>query len=171
MVESKVKPIWIVGIVILLAIFRFVPHPPNATPIAAMALFAGAFFSNRIWAYMVPIAAMVISDLFIGFHSTACYVYVGILITVLIGSQLKCISVLTVGARAIIASIAFFLITNFGAWLHHHMYTQNFSGLLQAYVAGLPFLRNALIANLLFSYLAFYGLNSFFNIKPVSGSA
>ena len=170
MVESSVKPIWILGIVILLALFRFVPHPPNVTPIAAMALFAGAFFVNRLLAYSVPIAVMVISDLVLGFHSTIIYVYTGVLVTVIIGSQLKKINFLSISTSAVVASIVFFLLTNFGAWLHHDMYTQNFSGLLQAYVAGIPFLRNALIANLLFSYLVFFGFSSFFNIKPVSES-
>ena len=88
------------------------------------------------------------------------------MITVLIGSVLKQISIVNVGVAAIVASVAFFFITNFGAWLHHDMYPQNGNGLLQAYIAGLPFLRNALIANLIFSYLLFYGLNGFLSINP-----
>ena len=170
MIVYRVKPIWIIGTVILLSLFRFIPHPPNVTPITAMALFAGAFFVNRKLAFIVPLAAMILSDLVLEFHSTVWYVYAGVMIAVLIGSALNQISVYKVGVAAFVASITFFLITNFGAWLHHDMYTQNFSGLLQAYVAGLPFLRNSLIANLLFSYLVFFGFSSFFNIKSVSES-
>ena len=165
MIQNRFKYIFLVTVIFVLAFMRLVPHPPNVTPIAAMALFAGTFFANRIWAYLVPILAMVISDLILGFHSTVVYVYAGILITVFIGSKLKKISILSVSACAFAASIVFFMVTNFGAWLHHEMYTQNFTGLLQAYVAGLPFLRNALIANLIFSYLVFFGLNGFFDIK------
>ena len=163
---TKVHTVWIIGVIILLAVFRLVPHPPNAVPIAAMALFAGAFFSNRLLAYLIPMAAMVLSDLVLGFHSTVWYVYAGVVITVLIGSVLKQFSILRVGVAAIVASILFFLITNFGAWLHHDMYPQNYNGLLQAYVAGIPFLRNALIANLIFSYLVFYGFSSFLSARP-----
>lgn len=165
---TKVHTVWVIGVIILLAMFRLVPHPPNAVPIAAMALFAGAFFSNRLLAYLIPIAAMVLSDLVLGFHSTVWYVYAGVVITVLIGSALKQFSILRVAVAAIVATILFFLVTNFGAWLHHDMYPQNPKGLLQAYVAGLPFLRNSLIANLLFSYLVFYGLSSLLPVQSLS---
>lgn len=158
---TKVQTVWLIGVIALLAMFRFVPHPPNAVPIVAMALFAGAFFSNRIHAYLVPLVAMILSDLILGFHSTVLYVYVGIMATVVIGSFLNQVTVFKVGMAAVIASIVFFLITNFGAWMHHNMYSQDLNGLLQAYVAGIPFLRNSLIANLIFSYLVFYGLTSF----------
>ncbi len=165
---TKIQTAWLIGVVALLAMFRFVPHPPNAVPIVAMALFAGAFFSNRIHAYLVPLVAMILSDLILGFHSTVLYVYAGIMATVVIGSFLNQVTVYRVGLAAVIASIAFFLITNFGAWMHHNMYSQDLNGLLQAYVAGIPFLRNSLIANLIFSYLVFYGLTSFLPVKSLS---
>ena len=170
MIRNRVQPSYIIAIVLILVLTRLAPHPPNAVPIGAMALFAGAFFVNRQLAFIVPLAAMILSDLVLGFHSTVWYVYAGVMMAVLIGSALNQISVFRVGVAAFVASIVFFFITNFGAWLHHDMYTQNFSGLLQAYMAGLPFLRNSLIANLLFSYLVFFGFSSFFNIKPVSES-
>ncbi len=165
MALSKSHSMWIISIIILLAAFRFVPHPPNVTPIAAMALFSGAAFTSRVLAYFIPLAAMVISDIIIGFHSTVWYVYAGVALMVFIGSTIKQLSVVRVGLAAILASIIFFLITNFGAWLHHDMYSQNLNGLLQAYVAGLPFLRNSLIANIIFSYLVFYCFSSFLNIR------
>ena len=158
MIQNRIQPAYLIAIVLVLALFRVVPHPPNATPIAAMALFAGAVFSNRMLAYLVPLAAMLISDLMIGLHSTILYVCIGVAVTVVIGSTLRRITVFRVGVVAIIASMVFFLVTNFGAWLHHDMYSQDLVGLMQAYIAGLPFLRNALMANLLFSYVVFYGL-------------
>ena len=163
---TKSHTTWMIGVIIILAMFRLVPHPPNAVPIAAMALFAGAFFSNRLLAYLIPVAAMVLSDLILGLHSTVWYVYAGVAITVLIGSELKQFSILRVGIAAVIASILFFLITNFGAWLHHDMYPQNYNGLLQAFVAGIPFFRNSLIANLIFTYLVFYGFSYLFSVRP-----
>lgn len=160
MIQNRIQIWYLIAIVLVLAFFRLIPHPPNAVPIAAMALFAGAFFENRALAYLVPLAAMLISDYVLGFHSTIAYVYAGVVATVLIGSLLKQISVVKVGLSAIAATLIFYLITNFGAWLHHEMYPQNMNGLLQAYVAGLPFLRNSMIANLVFTYLIFYGLNA-----------
>jgi hypothetical protein len=166
MIQNRIQPGYLIAVVLVLALLRLAPHPPNATPIIAMALFAGAFFSNSMLAYLVPLAAMLISDMVLGFHSTILYVYAGVVVTVLIGAVLKQISVVRVGMAAIVASITFFLISNFGAWMHHDMYTQNFSGLLQAYMAGLPFLRNALIANLIFSYLVFYGIAGVLSLRP-----
>ena len=162
---TKVQTVWLIGVVALLAMFRFVPHPPNVTPVAAMAVFAGADFSNRAGALIIPLAAMVLSDVVLGFHSTVWYVYAGVMLTVLIGSALQRFSILRVGVAAILASLLFFIITNFGAWLHHDMYPQNIVGLLQSYIAGLPFLRNSLIANLIFSYLVFYGFNRFLSAR------
>jgi hypothetical protein len=98
-------------------------------------------------------------------------VYAGVVITVLIGAVLKQISVVRVGMASIVASMVFYLITNFGAWLHHDMYPQNASGLLQAYLAGLPFLRNTLIANLIFSYLVFYGFAGLLSLRPALKNA
>ena len=171
MVLTKSHTAWIISIVTLLAMFRFVPHPPNVTPIAAMALFSGAAFTNRTLAYFIPLVAMIASDVVIGFHSTVLYVYAGVLLIVFVGSAIKQLSVVRVGVAAITASIIFYLITNFGAWLHHDIYSQNLNGLLQAYVAGLPFLRNSLIANLIFSYLVFYCFSSFLSIRFSLNSA
>jgi hypothetical protein len=166
MIQNRVQAGYLIAVVLVLALSRLVPHPPNAVPIAAMALFAGAFFSNTMLAYLVPLAAMLLSDLILGFHSTVWYVYAGVVLTVFIGSMLKHITFFKVGLAAVLASIAFYLITNFGAWLHHDMYPQNMNGLLQAYVAGIPFLRNALVANIIFSYLVFCGLGSYFSVSP-----
>jgi len=127
-----------------------------------MALFSGAFFSNRLLAYTVPLVAMLISDYLIGFHSAIFYVYAGMALTVVIGGCVKQITVFRVGVAAITATFVFFLITNFAAWLHHDMYPKNLNGLMQAYIAGLPFMRNALLANLLFSYIAFFGVKNLF---------
>jgi len=158
MIQNRIQPWYLVAIVAVLVLCRLLPHPPNAVPIAAMALFAGAFFTNRVLAYLVPLAAMLLSDMVLGIHSTIWYVYAGIALIVFIGAFLKQVTVLKVGLSAVAASLLFYLITNFGAWLHHEMYAQNMQGLLQAYVAGLPFLRNSLMANLIFSYIVFYGL-------------
>lgn len=161
MIQNRIQPGYLIAIILLLAFSRLVPHPPNVVPVAAMALFAGAFFSNRTLAYAVPLFAMLLSDYVLGFHSTIWYVYAGVAITVFIGGFLKQVTMVKVGLSALLATLAFYLITNFGAWLHHDMYAQDMRGLLQSYIAGLPFLRNSVIANLIFSYLVFFGFNAF----------
>src|SRR5687767_5934326 len=76
-------------LVILAALTRFLPHPPNFTPIGGIALFGGAYFLNKKWAFVVPLSAMLISDLFIGFHSTMWAVYLSFFIISLVGLQIK----------------------------------------------------------------------------------
>ena len=58
----------ILAIIILAALTRLIPHPPNFTPIIAICLFSGAYFKNRIFALLVPVGAMFLSDLFLGVH-------------------------------------------------------------------------------------------------------
>lgn len=159
MLNKKLKVSWVIAVVLLLALFRLLPHPANVTPIATMALFAGAYFSNRVLAYALPLAAMLLSDVFIGFHSTILYVYAGMIATVFIGRALTNLTSIRLGIVVLLTSFIFFLVTNFGAWLHHDLYPQTFVGLQQAYIAALPFFRNSIIANFIFSYLVFYGIS------------
>ena len=165
MLSQKPTFRYLLSIVLILAIFRLIPHPPNATPVAAMALFAGAMFNNRWLAFAIPIFAMFLSDLWLGLHSTILYVYLGLVCTVVIGSTLKKISALNLCVAVLISSLIFYLLTNFGAWLHHEMYPRTINGLVQSYIAGLPFLRNSLIANFVFTFLVFYSINLFYTNK------
>ena len=158
MSQPKLNLIYIFSIVLVLALFRLVPHPPNVTPIAAMAIFSGAYFTNRILAYVIPLFAMIVSDLLLGFHSSIWFVYAGVVCTVLLGSTLKEISFLKLGGIVLLSSVVFYLLTNFGSWLSHDMYSYDVKGLMQAYIAGLPFFRNSILGNLFFTYVLFYVL-------------
>ena len=81
---------WVLtGMIIAAAFFRFLPHPPNFVPIAAMALFGGAYFSNKKLAFLVPFAAMIISDMVIGFHSVMWAVYLSFALIVVIGMSVR----------------------------------------------------------------------------------
>src|SRR6516164_7186766 len=60
----------LVGIILAAAAFRLIPHPANVTPIAAMALFGGAYFTSRMTALAVPLAAMALSDLVLALLGT-----------------------------------------------------------------------------------------------------
>ncbi len=160
--ENKIlnpKTIVIFVAILFAAVMRLVPHWPNFTPVAAMALFGGAYINRKALAFIVPLAAMFFSDLIIGFHSTMLFVYAGVVITVLIGFGLRSrVKAGNVVIASVVSTLVFFLITNFGAWMSGFMpYTKNFAGLIQAYVAGIPFLNNGLVGDLLYSTVFFGG--------------
>jgi len=145
-------------IVFSIALFRLLPHLPNVSPVAAMALFGGAYFADKKIALIIPFLALLLSDLFLGFHATMVFVYLSFGLTVLIGiwiSHNKNLANVTLATLA--SSVLFFLLTNFGAWLSHAMYPVTAQGLVQAYIAGLPFFQNTLIGNLFFSAVLFGG--------------
>jgi hypothetical protein len=146
----------LVAIIFGVALFRYLPHPPNVSPIAAMALFGGATFSNRRAAFLLPFLALFVGDMFIGFHITMPYVYGAFGLTVLAGFALRGRSQATHIALAVLgSSVMFFLLTNFGVWATSAMYPKTAAGLLQAYVEGIPFFQNSLLGNAAFSLLLF----------------
>jgi hypothetical protein len=145
-------------IIFAIAIFRLLPHPPNVSPVAAMALFGGAYFTDKRLAFIVPFLALLLSDLIIGFHNTMIFVYVGFALTVCIGIWLqRNITVANVVISAVTASVLFFVITNLGAWMTWALYPMTMDGLMQAYVAGIPFFQNSLLGNLVFTGVLFGG--------------
>jgi len=141
-------------------LIRLLPHPPNFTPVGGIALFGGAKL-GRPWNYLLPIFILFITDLFLGFHATMPYVYLSFLITVWLGeSGLSHNARLgKVGVAGVASSLIFFLITNFGVWLEGSLYPKTIGGLWQSYIMALPFLRNMLLADLIFS-VGFFALYS-----------
>lgn len=161
--KNKKENIFVLfGIVLLAVIARIIPHPPNFVPIGGLALFSGANFSGKK-AYLIPISAMLISDLFLGFHSTMVFVYMSFLLSILIGKMLKKNSnpgklVLT----SLFLSILFFIITNFGVWLTTNFYSKDWVGLVNCYQMAIPFFKNTIFGDLIYSFSFFYGYK-FFN--------
>lgn len=144
------KKIWnarfavIIGIILSGAFMRLIPHWPNFTPIAAIALFGGAYLGKRYLAFAIPVAAMLISDLLIGFHDSMLAVYAAFAVTVGIGLLLRRrMNAYTIIGASLTSSVIFFLITNFAAWLSSpHLYPASFAGLMQSYTAGLIFFND-----------------------------
>ena len=150
--------ITVASIIGVLAIFRLLPHWPNVSPVAAMALFGGAYFADKRVAFIVPFLALFLSDLFLGLHNTMIFVYAGFSLTVAIGFALKNrVTMTNTLFEAVAASIVFFLLTNFGSWLMSGLYAKSASGLMQAYVAGVPFFQNSLLGNLAYVAIIFGG--------------
>ena len=120
-----------VGLIALAAASRLLPHPPDFTPLAALALFGGAYFSDRRLAFAVPLVALLLTDLLLGLHDTMPFVYLGFVATVLIGFALRGrVRVLPVAAAAVLSSVLFFAITNFGVWMVGNLYPHDAAGLL-----------------------------------------
>lgn len=160
------------GLVLGVAMMRLISLPlPNFAPIGAMALFGAAYFKNKSMGFLVPLSAMLITDGILelttgwGFHSGMLFVYGSFFLMGMIGLKLRDnISIKTVGLGAIGASVLFFLVTNFGAWLGSPIYPQSLGGLLSAYAAGLAFFKgeafgspvlNTVLGNLFYSGVLF----------------
>lgn len=146
------------GFILAAAASRLVPHPMNFTPIGAMALFSGAYFGRRVTAFLVPLAAMLLSDLVIGFHSGMPVVYGCFAVNVLVGMWLqRRRSVVTVPLASLACSLLFFLVTNFAVWQRGSLYPVTWDGLVACYVAALPFFDRTVLGDLFYSTVMFGG--------------
>lgn len=154
----KTQLMTISAIIFTLALFRLLPHWPNVSPVAAMALFGGAYFADKKMAFIVPFVALFLSDLILGLHNTMVFVYAGFALTVAIGFLLKNrVNVTNTAFAAVASSVLFFLLTNLGVWMTSGLYAKSAAGLMQAYAAGIPFFQNSLLGNLVFSAVIFAG--------------
>jgi len=109
----KTRFVVLVGIILAAAASRLIPHPPNFAPITAMALFGGAYFSDKRFAFLVPLTAMFLSDLVIGLHSLMTVIYGSFALIVCIGLWLrKRRTVLPIAGAVLASSILFFVITS-----------------------------------------------------------
>ncbi len=153
------KNIFILTIILIAAGLRVSGILPfNFSPVAAIALFAGAMFSNRLMAFAAPLAIMLLSDLILGFHDTMWAVYLSLVLVVGIGQFVRQrFSFVNGLVGALIGSVVFFLITNAAVWMSGGFYAPGLGGLLDSYTAGLPFYRNSLMGDLFFT-TAFFGV-------------
>jgi hypothetical protein len=152
-------------IVLSAAMARVLPHPPNVTPIAAMALFGGAYLFNRKLAFLLPLSAMFLSDLGLwalgqvplpGQQSV--WVYVSFSLTVCLGFLLRQQRrVLPIASATLAGAVLFYLVTNFGVWATGALYPRTVAGLAACYSAAIPFFRNMLLGDAWYAALLFGG--------------
>lgn len=139
---------------------RLMPHPDNFAPIAALAIFSGVYLPKK-YALIIPLVAMLVSDYFVGFYEpmVMVFVYGSFLIAGLIGWWLRSHkNVVTVLGSALMASVLFYLTTNFAVWLlPNSSYTKDLAGLLNSYIAAIPFFKNTLMGDLFYSVVLFGG--------------
>ncbi|MBI5728326.1 MAG: hypothetical protein HY984_01065 [Candidatus Magasanikbacteria bacterium] len=139
-------------LILLGAVSRLLPHPPNVVPIGALAIFGGLYLP-RPWSAIVPFLSMFLSDVIIGFYDwrIMAVVYACFLCGVFIGEKMKNnkkIPVLLGGAT--LSALIFFLATNAAVWVFGSLYPHTFSGLFQSYAMAIPFFRNSLIGDIFY---------------------
>lgn len=149
--DTTVKLFLAVCLVLFAVSFRLLPHPPNFTPIAALAIFGGAILPRK-WALSLPLTAMVVSDLIIGMHALVWITWGSFLLIALASSKyLKHIKPAAVLGASLGASLFFFITTNFAVWFQGWLYPLTTSGLVSCYYNALPFFRNTLFGDLVFN--------------------
>jgi len=153
-VSRSARLTFLMGLIVVAAALRLIPHPPNFAPIGAMALFSGASFADRRVALLLPLAALFLSDLVLGLHILLPVVYGSFALNVLLGRWLRGRRRLVPVALATLAgSIQFFVVTNFACWLLWYPHT--LAGLATCYAAALPFFHNTLLGDATFAGVLF----------------
>lgn len=162
---------WIVitGLIAGAAASRLIPHPFNFSPVAGMALFAGATMGRKLGAFLIPLGALFVSDLCFqlftsvpGFYGWSQVVNYGAfaLIVCLGMIALRKVNVSNVLLTSVGASVLFFLVSNFGVWLIAGgiaPYTRDTAGLLNTYLLGIPFFGNTLLGDMISCGVLFGG--------------
>lgn len=153
--DTAVKVAVALALIVSAVLLRLAPHPANVAPIAAIAIFGGALLPRR-WGVFLPLAAMIASDLVIGLHGLVLYTWGSFALIALASHYwVRRAQPATVLAASFAASTFFYLVTNFGVWLQGNMYAHTWQGLVQCYYMALPFFRNTLLGDLLYTTLLF----------------
>jgi hypothetical protein len=157
-IKSQKDLACVVGLIALAALYRVLPHPYNFAPVAAIAIFGGASFKNRLLAVAVPLIAMLLSDAVIGFQSQGVTVYLSFaLIALASGFINRELQWTRIVGTSVAGSLFFFVVTNFEVWARSGMYARNFEGLTQCYVMALPFFQGTFMGDLIFT-VAMFGI-------------
>ena len=147
------KEIFPITLILILALSRLIPHPPNFTPIIAAAILSGYFFKNLYFSFLVLIASMIIADFFIGFYDNMFIIYITLMLISFIfyrvGTKLNYKNLFFF---SLFGSLIFFIITNFGVWALGSLYEKNLKGLIECYILAIPFFGNTFLSTLVFAY-------------------
>ena len=161
--KISVKEIFPIGLVLLLAFSRLIPHPPNFTPIVAVAIMSGYFFKNIKLSFVVLLIAMLLVDVFLGFYKHMFFVYLSLfLITFIFFKISDKINFKNLFVFGFLGSLIFYLVSNFGVWasgvlspITNLPYEKNLNGLINCYFLAIPFFTKTLISTIFFSYVAY----------------
>jgi len=157
------KEIFPISLILILAFARLIPHPPNFTPIIAVAIMSGYFFKNIKLSFVVLLISMLLVDVFVGFYNHMFFVYLSLfLITFVFFKISDKINFKNLFVFGFLGSLIFYLISNFGVWasgvlspITNLPYEKNLNGLINCYFLAIPFFKNTLFSTIIFSYAAF----------------
>ena len=157
------KEIFPISLILILAFARLIPHPPNFTPIIAVAIVSGYFFKNINLSLLTLLVAMLISDLFIGFYENMIFVYISLLLITLVFHKInKKINFKNLFIYGFAGSLIFFLVSNFGVWALGSLgvsdlpYEKSLTGLIECYILAIPFFGNTFLSTIIFAYPAIF---------------
>ena len=153
------KEIFPISLILILAFARLIPHPPNFTPIIAVALISGYFFKNINLSLLILLVAMLLSDLFIGFYENMIFVYASLLLITFVFHKIsKKINYKNLFIYCFAGSLIFFIFSNFGVWalgspgVLDVAYERSISGLVECYILAIPVFGNTFLSTLIFAY-------------------
>jgi hypothetical protein len=155
------KYAFIIALLVIGIASRFIPHYPNFTAIGSMALLGGAMLRKPLAALALPLIALFVSDLVINnvmypgatftlFYEGAIYIYAATVLTVLLARLVNKVNVKNYLGLAIVSSVLFFLLTNFGVWQSGLLYAKTMSGLMACYAAAIPYALSQLAGTVLY---------------------
>jgi hypothetical protein len=156
------KDLLTLTILVVIGLFsRFVTHEWNFTAIGAISIVAGLLISNKYLQFAVPVVSMLLSDVFIGFHNTMFFVYLGFVLMTLLSTQFKDSKpVQKLFFAPLASSLVFFFVSNFGVWFmgtgDGNSYPKNISGLMDCFMMGVPFYRTQFLSDMILTPVLFY---------------
>ena len=138
----------------ILALGRLIPHPPNFTPILAAAIFAPYIIRDRWTAMAVPLMAMFIGDVFIGFHPYMLWVYGAIAMSTVVSRwSMQFGKYLPLATMTLVSSVLFYIVTNFAVWIMWDYYPNTLEGLMMCYTMAIPFFQNTVLSTIVYTAL------------------
>ena len=151
-----------ISLILILAFARLIPHPPNFTPIIAVAIMSSYFFKNIYISFATLLIAMLLADAFIGFYNNMLFIYLSLFLITFIFFKINInISSKNLIILGLMGSLIFYFVSNFGVWVlgspgvYDIAYEKNLDGLIQCYLLAIPFFKNTLFSTLIFSYTTF----------------
>ncbi len=158
-VRGQIFPICLI---LILAFARLIPHPPNFTPVIAVAIMSGYLFKNIYLSFATLLISMILADIFIGFYNNVLFVYLSLILIAYIFFKINNkINFKNLLLYSFFGSLVFFVISNFGVWasgslgVNNVPYEKNLKGLIECYILAIPFFTNTLLSTLFFVYSAF----------------
>ncbi|MEC7832942.1 MAG: DUF6580 family putative transport protein [Pseudomonadota bacterium] len=149
----KEKIFLFIGFVLLLIASRMFSDIPNFTPTLSLIIFASYYFRSVVISMLIVLFSQIVSDFFIGFYDSIFFVYVSfLLITYISPIIMQKLNIYSVLVASIVSPSIFFIISNFGVWFSDSLYAQNLDGLIECYIAAIPFYDESLLSTILFSY-------------------